>query len=138
MNDDFINIQIVDNFDHSCVVGWLKINKNILDRYGLNLVLSPALKMTECSSIIGEDGEISAITGEYDVLYFSAMDVSNHVNAIPEFTEREREILTLRSQGLSYKDIGKNFGVTWGRIRQIDIKAIKKVVERLLASNFKI
>lgn len=54
--------------------------------------------------------------------YFAA-----HVKNLPFLSFREKYVLKKRSKGVTLDKIGQKFGVTEGRIRQIEKSAINKI-----------
>ncbi len=50
-----------------------------------------------------------------------------YIKRLPFLSLKEKYILSKRAQGLTLEKIGKKFGVTEGRIRQIEKKAISKI-----------
>jgi DNA-directed RNA polymerase sigma subunit (sigma70/sigma32) len=60
--------------------------------------------------------------GNRTLRYFAA-----HVKKLPFLTFREKYVLKKRSKGITLEKIGKKFGVTEGRIRQIEKAAIQKI-----------
>lgn len=49
------------------------------------------------------------------------------INKIPDLSGREKTVLLKRTNKITLKNIGQIFGVTEGRIRQIERNAIQKI-----------
>lgn len=74
-----------------------------------------------------------------DAFEASVYEVKEHINSIPDFDESleyvlnnlsDRERLTLENRykkGMTFKEIGKVFGVTMERVRQHKVKALRKL-----------
>jgi len=54
--------------------------------------------------------------------YFAA-----YVKKLPFLSFREKYVLKKRSKGITLEKIGKKFGLTEARIRQVEKEAIKKI-----------
>jgi RNA polymerase primary sigma factor len=52
------------------------------------------------------------------------------VLADPEFTARERDMLEQRYQDKTLQEIGEQYHVTRERVRQIELKAMEKLLRR--------
>jgi RNA polymerase primary sigma factor len=72
--------------------------------------------------------EALAITGDPDKRLIQKQAIQQLSQNI---TERQANILSMRfDEGLTYREIGKELGVTQERVRQIELKALKKMRSR--------
>lgn len=53
--------------------------------------------------------------------------LSAYIRNLPHITDKERFVLLKRLRSVTLEKIGLNFGVTEGRVRQIEKEAIGKV-----------
>ncbi|OGM14882.1 hypothetical protein A3A76_02020 [Candidatus Woesebacteria bacterium RIFCSPLOWO2_01_FULL_39_23] len=56
------------------------------------------------------------------IRFFSA-----HIRKLPHLSVKEKKVLVKRLRRITLEKIGKKYGVTEGRIRQIEKKALQKV-----------
>ena len=113
--------------------------------YDLRYHLRPPLKISQdivsLESPVGEDHDDSSILGEFvkDEKELSPKVIAGrellrgHLqNIIKDLSPREQKILKLRfglTDGITHtlEEVGKEFGVTRERIRQIEAKALEKI-----------
>ena len=60
--------------------------------------------------------------GNRTIRYFSA-----HILKLPHLSSKEKEVLIRRLKTITLNNIGKKYGVTEGRIRQIERNALKRL-----------
>ena len=86
---------------------------------------------TEGNSVLGDLIEDRTVAEPSDVAFHSLM--RKHIDfAIESLNEREQQVIRLRfgledGRSRTLEELGKNFGLTRERIRQIEFKALKKL-----------
>ncbi|QIZ08507.1 sigma-70 family RNA polymerase sigma factor [Priestia megaterium] len=119
-----------------------KIDYNILSLASLNSIVSEEdddsslIDFVEYSPFQVIGAQIGEFVNPIDrILYKDLNDIL--IDSLSSFSERDQEIIRLRfgldnGQGKTLEDVGKVFGVTRERIRQIEAKTIAKLRKKLL------
>lgn len=121
-----VGCTITDVADDAVDLTKFTLERDITSFYPYNL----ALKVVEGYNPTKE--EVEKAKEEMHRIYIPAF-----IRAIETLSDREQIILDLRYRnGMTYEDVGRRFGVTRERIRQIELKAIRKLRNPSLAKRY--